>query len=212
MFESRRDAGRRLGEALSAYEGPDVVVLAIPRGGVEVGYHVAEKLKAPLSTVIVRKLPLPDNPEAGFGAVAEDGSTSFVAQMRRYVPARAASAIIERQKREVERRIAVLRKGRPLPEISGRTVILVDDGIAMGSTMRAAVMLCRNRKAGKVVAAAPVAGPSVAKELSRAVDDLVILVKPAFFRAVAQVYRNWYDVGDDEVIRFMQQRERYASQ
>jgi putative phosphoribosyl transferase len=103
----------------------------------------------------------------------------------------------------MERRIQVLRRGEPLPALEGRTVIVLDDGIAMGSTMRAAVALCRHRRAGRVVVAAPVASPSIAAELRELADDVVILETPALFRAVAQVYENWYDVSDEEVIRMM---------
>jgi predicted phosphoribosyltransferase len=104
----------------------------------------------------------------------------------------------------MERRMAVLRKGRPLPEIAGRTVILVDDGIAMGSTMRASIMLCRHREAGKIVVAVPVSGERVAVEIGEMVDEVVVLEQPTFFRAVAQVYENWYDVSDREVIEIME--------
>jgi putative phosphoribosyl transferase len=209
MFDNRRDAGQQLGEALIKYRNVDALVLAIPRGGVEVGHYVAEILEIPLSIVIVRKLPFPYNPEAGFGAIAEDGSTFFVDRASNLISSESVEEIIEEQKRELERRIEVLRGGRPLPAINGKTVILVDDGIATGSTMRAAIMLCRNKKANKVVAAAPVAGPATATELAKVVDDVIILEEPPFFRAVAEVYRNWYDVGDDEVIDTLQRRKRF---
>ncbi|MEJ2722877.1 MAG: phosphoribosyltransferase family protein [bacterium] len=155
MFDDRRDAGQRLGRALIRYRGKNALVLAIPRGGAEVGYYVAEHLGLPLSIVIVRKLPFPGNPEAGFGAVAEDGSTFFVDRARIQIPPPVVDKIVAAQRLEVQRRIDVLRNGKPLPEVTGRTVIVVDDGIAMGSTMRAAIMLCRNRKAKNVVVAAP---------------------------------------------------------
>jgi putative phosphoribosyl transferase len=112
--------------------------------------------------------------------------------------------ILEQQKQELKRRIEVLRGGGPLPKIADKIVLLVDDGIAMGSTMQAAIMLCRNKKAKRIVVAAPVAGPAIATELAEVADEVVILEKPSFFRAVAESYRNWYDVSDDEVIRIMQ--------
>jgi len=120
------------------------------------------------------------------------------------VPPDTIKKIIREQNAEVKRRIKILRKGQPLPEIKDRTVILVDDGIAMGSTMRAAIILCRNKGAKKVVVAAPVTAPSTAAEFKRIADDVVILEKPANFHAVAQVYRNWYDVSDQEVIGIME--------
>ena len=203
MFDDRKDAGRQLGQALSRYKGLEIIVLAIPRGGVEVGYYVAEKLNAPLSIVIVRKLPFPQNPEAGFGAIAEDGGIFFINNIHDQIPSSIAERIIAEQKQELKRRISVLRENKPISDISGKTVILVDDGIAMGSTMRAAIMLCKNKKAKTIVAAAPVCSPSTAEELQEVVDDVVILEKPPLFRAVAQAYKNWYDVSDEEVIRFM---------
>lgn len=199
MFNDRQDAGRQLCSALIKYRDTEALVLAIPRGGVEVGYYVAEKLDIQLTTIIIRKLPLPYNPEAGFGAVAEDGSTFFTERARHQIPPEVQKEIIEGQKREIERRIEVLRARKPLPEIQGRTVILVDDGIAMGSTMQAAIILCKNKKADKIIVACPVAAPYMKEHLKEKVDEVIILETPAFFRAVAEVYRNWYDVSDDEV-------------
>lgn len=204
MFRDRKDAGQKLGWALEEYKNCDGLVLGIPRGGVEVGYYVAEHLEIPLSLVVVRKLPFPDNPEAGFGAIAEDGSTYFVDRAVERVSPQVSQRIQSQQKRELQRRIEILREGRPLPKIEGRIVVLVDDGVAMGSTMQAAVMLCRSRKAKKVVAASPVAGPSAAMDLARVADQTVILEEPIFFYAVAQAYHNWYDVPDAEVVEIMQ--------
>lgn len=203
MFKNREDAGKRLGEALDYYKKPGVLVLAIPRGGVEVGYHVARRLDAEFSILISRKLPYPDNPEAGFGALAEDGSAVILKEASQWVPEKKMKEVTENQIHEIDRRIKVLRKGKPLPEISGRTVILVDDGLAMGSTMRAAVDLCRKRNAAKIVVAVPVAGGRVARDIDKMVDETVILEVPRFFQAVAQVYLNWHDVSDEEVLGIM---------
>jgi len=202
MFEDRKDAGRKLGKALDAYKQHDSIVLAIPKGGVEVAYYVARRLQIPLSMVVVRKLPLPANPEAGFGAIVEDGSIFLVDRAAALSPD-VLQRILAEQKQEIDRRIDVLREGKPLPAMTGRTAILVDDGIAMGSTMQAAIMLCRDKKAKKIVVASPVAGPAAASALAEVVDEIVILEKPAFFRAVAEVYENWYDVPDAEVIDIM---------
>jgi putative phosphoribosyl transferase len=211
MFEDRRDAGERLARALEKYRdkparpaGESVIVLAIPRGGVKVAYHVAKHLNAQLEIIVARKLPFPDNPESGFGAVAEDGSTFIFEDAAAWLPQKTVEAIIERQKKEIERRIAVLRKGRPLPDIAGKTVILVDDGIAMGSTMRAAIAMCKKKKAARIVVATPVTGRDTAQEIAELVDEIVVLETPLFFRAVAQVYRNWYDVPDSEVLTIIE--------
>lgn len=208
MFYDRTDAGIRLGEALKGYIGEDVIVLAIPCGGAEVGWQVARALGCPFSLIISRKLPFPGNPESGFGAVSEDGSLWLLPGIDARMPKAVIEQIKTRQIREIARRIAVLRKGRPLPGMGGKTVILVDDGIAMGSTMRASVACCRNRGAGRVVVASPVSGGTTAREMEKIADDVVILEIPRDFYAVAQVYGNWYDVPDEEVIRIMERAER----
>lgn len=203
MFEDRKDAGEKLARALETYKNKKVLVLAIPKGGIEVGYEVAKYLNADFSIVISRKLPYPYNPEAGFGAIAEDGSTFIFKGTERWLPQQTIDEIIGAQKQEIKRRIEVLRKGEPLSEIKGKTVILIDDGIAMGSTMRATIMLCKNKKAKKIIVAVPVSGTDVADEIGELVDETVILEKPMFFQAVAQVYRDWYDVSDQEVIEIL---------
>lgn len=197
MFEDRKDAGEKLAKALERYGGLGALVLAIPRGGVQAGCEVAKHLGTDFSIIVSRKLPYPFEPEAGFGAVAEDGSIFIYEGAANGLTQMEIDRIIEEQRREIERRIAVLRGGRPLPKIGGRVAILVDDGIAMGSTMRAAIMLCRKRGAKKIVVAVPVAGED-AQDLRAIVDDLIILEQPEYFRAVAQAYRNWYDVSDEE--------------
>lgn len=208
MFKDRRDAGVRLARALEEYRDQDVLVLAIPRGGVEVGYEVARYLDADFTIVITRKLPFPDNPEAGFGAIAEDGSRFIFRDAARSLPPPIVERIVEQQQGEIRRRIRVLRGGGPLPEIRNRIVILVDDGIAMGSTMRASIQLCKKQGAGKIVVATPVAGWWVAQEIDVMVDQIVVLTKPASFRAVAQVYQDWYDVSDAEVLEIMEKWRR----
>ncbi len=208
MFRDRTDAGEQLARALEDYRDRDVLVLAIPRGGVEVGIRVADFLGAEFSIIITRKLPFPDNPEAGFGAIAEDGSTYMIEGAERWVPAGVIAAVKEEQIREVERRKQILRGGRELPEIADRTVILVDDGIAMGSTMTASLRCCRNLGAARIVAAAPVAGPETVSRLEGEADEVVVVEKPRFFRAVAESYRDWYDVPDREVIEILANRDR----
>jgi predicted phosphoribosyltransferase len=202
-FENRRDAGEKLGRALEAYRGAGAIVLAIPRGGVEVAFHAARYIGAPLSIIVARKLPLPGNPEAGFGAVSEDGSAFVFDDIEGWLAPEEIARVIEAQKEEIRRRIQAFRGGEPLPDLAGRTVILVDDGIAMGSTMRVAIMTCRNRGAGAVIVAAPVAGRSVRRDLGDSADEIVVLEQPPHFQAVAQAYREWYDVPDGEVVALM---------
>jgi predicted phosphoribosyltransferase len=204
MFRDRTDAGKQLAQALEGYGHDHVLVLAIPRGGAELGYQIAKHLDAEFSILVSRKLPFPDNPEAGFGAIAEDGSRFIHRDTAGHLPAPTIERIAEDQQDEIERRIRVLRGGGPLPEIENRTVILVDDGIAMGSTMRASIQSCKNHNAGRIVVAVPVASPRVAPEIEQLVDDLIVLETPPSFRAVAQVYEHWHDVSDEEVLEIME--------
>ena len=204
MFYDRKDAGEKLAKALEKYKDrDDVVVLAIPRGGVEVGLEVAKYLRSDFSMIICRKLPYLDNPESGFGAICEDGSL-FINPYAPYVPSEdEIYKILLSQKKEIERRVKILRKNRPLPDLKNKIVILVDDGIAMGSTMRAAIDCVKNKGAKKVVVAAPVAGRRSIDYFSKLADDVVVLESPANFYAVAQVYANWYDVSDEEVLELL---------
>ena len=203
MFQDRADAGCRLALALEKYVDENALVLAIPRGGVRVAYEIAKHINAELSIVVSRKLPFPDNPEAGFGAIAEDGSIYLFPHASRLLPQEIINEIIQQQQEEVKRRVEILRSPEPLPAIEGRTVILVDDGIAMGSTMRVSIMLCKNKNAEKIIVAAPVAGPDTIEGIGKLVDDTVVLETPPSFQAVAEVYLNWYDVPDSEVIETM---------
>lgn len=205
VFRSRRDAGDRLSRKLERFQDRNPLVLAIPKGGVEVGTRIAGHLGAGLSVVIVRKLPFPGNPESGFGALAEDGSLYLHPSAGVRISRMTVERIMAEQRREIARRIELLRGGNPLPDITGRTVILTDDGIAMGSTMQASIRLCRNRRAGRLVVAVPVAGVHTARAVASLVDELVVLTVPSNFRAVAQVYADWYDVSDQEAVRILRE-------
>lgn len=203
MFSDRHDAGIKLAKALGKYKNKNILVLGIPRGGVEVAYEVAKFLNAELDLIISRKLPMPFNPEAGFGAIAEDGTTLIFEDTYNFLSENETAQIKREQKEEIKRRIEVLRNGRPLTDVKNRVVILVDDGLAMGSTMRVSIGLCKNKKAKKIIVAVPVAGRDVANEISLLVDELVVLEMPVYFRAVAQVYLNWRDISDKEVIEIL---------
>ncbi len=203
MFKDRKDAGQKLAVALQIYRKDDPLVFAIPRGGVELGYEVSKALNADFSLLICRKLPYPFNTESGFGAMAEDGSLYINELAAASVSSKDIEQIITQQSLEIKRRIQTLRRGRPLPLIKGRTVILVDDGIAMGSTMHVAVELCRKKGAGKIIVAVPVASRQAIQKFSQMADEVVVLESPINFHAVAQVYENWYDVSDEEVLAFV---------
>jgi len=204
MFKDRKEAGNKLALKLDKYKNQNVLVLAIPRGGVEVGFEVAVYLNSDFDILVSRKLPIPYNPEAGFGAIAEDGSAYIYKDASLWVQKNEIERIKKEQINEIKRRIEVLRGGRPLTAVESRVIILIDDGLAMGSTMRASIQYCRNKNAKKVIVAVPVSGEDVFYEIKQLVDDAYILEMPYNFMAVAQAYLNWYDVTDEDVIELME--------
>lgn len=201
MFKDRKDAGGRLAGPLGHLTGANTRVLAIPKGGIPVGTQVALRLDVPFSVLVTRKLPFPHNPESGFGAVAEDGTVYVLDAARAGLAEDTVHQLIEQQRLEIQRRIDVLRDGLPLPELRGKTAVLVDDGIAMGSTMTASVRACQNMAAAHVVVAAPTAAPRAVENLGREADEVVVLESPPGFRAVADAYTEWHDVTDNEAIQ-----------
>jgi len=206
MFKKRKDAGEKLAKALEKYKAENPLIFAIPHGGMGVGLQVAKNLNADFSLIIARKLPFPDNPEAGFGAIAENGSTFIFENAYYWLSWENIEKIKQQQIADIERRVKALRGEHSLPDIKGRTVILIDDGIAMGSTMRAAIELCKKREARKNVVAVPVTGSEVAGEIEKKVDELVVLEIPRNFRAVAEAYEKWYDVSDGEVLDLLREQ------
>lgn len=208
VFVDRRDAGYEVGKLLEpVYKNRNVLVLGIPRGGVEVAYEVANVLNGELSVVVTKKLPHPMQPELAVGAVAEDFSeylTGEGREMREYV----INDIIRKQHSEIENRVQRFRKGRPLPEMKDRIVILVDDGIATGATLVPAIKLCRRRGAGRIVVAAPVSGKRFAVEISILADEVAIVQKPDDFYAVAQVYDDFQNLSDEEVVSLLENYEK----
>jgi len=170
MFKDRKEAGNKLALKLDKYKNQNVLVLAIPRGGVEVGFEVAVYLNSDFDILVSRKLPIPYNPEAGFGAIAEDGSAYIYKDASLWVQKNEIERIKKEQINEIKRRIEVLRGGRPLTAVESRVIILIDDGLAMGSTMRASIQYCRNKNAKKVIVAVPVSGEDVFYEIKQLVD------------------------------------------
>lgn len=180
------------------------LVLAIPRGGVEVGYHVARKLGCEFSIVICRKLGFPQNPEAAFGAIAEDKTLYLNPSYRRALDKDTIENVMKKENKEIKRRIQLYRKGEPLPEIRGRSIILVDDGIATGSTLLSAIELCKKKAAGRIIVASPVSGSQMKEKLLNIVDKVVILETPYNFNAVSQVYLDFSSVEDADVVKIME--------
>ena len=203
VFKDRREAGRRLAERLMRYKGSNTLVMAIPAGGVPVAAEIAKALQLPAELLIVRKIQLPDNPEAGFGAVGPDGkmilNEPWVAQLNL-----AEYEIIAQKKKTIDsirKREQIFRKGRPYPDLKGQTVILVDDGLASGYTMLAAIDFTQTLEPSKIIAAVPTASNKTVDFILPEVDELVCLnVRKGFYFAVADAYENWYDLEDEEVL------------
>ena len=204
-FADRRDAGRRLAAALKSYAAERPIVLALPRGGVPVGYEVARALGAPLDVCVVRKIGVPWHPELGMGAVAEGGHVYLSRELiaRLGVSDDELSEAVERQQREVEARVRRFRGDRPRLHLTGRTVLLVDDGIATGGTVRAVIEAIRAESPKRVVLAVPVAAASTLEELAREVDDVVALLSPPALYAIGLWYEDFAQVPDEEVVRLL---------
>ena len=201
-FHDRRDAGRQLALCLDDYaRRSDVIVLALPRGGVPVGAEVAAHLGAPLDVWIVRKLGVPGHQELAMGAVAAGGieilNAVLIDDLR--IPAAAVREIAERERAELDRRDRLLRGTRPLPEIRDRIVILVDDGLATGATMEAAIAAVRTLMPAAVVAAAPVGAQETCDRLRGIADCVVVRQTPIVFRAVGEWYDDFSETSDDDV-------------
>jgi predicted phosphoribosyltransferase len=203
-FADRHEAGRALGERLAAVDRGDVVVLGLPRGGVVVAAEVAVVLEAPLDVLVVRKLGLPWQPESAMGAIAAVGADVETVRAepvlaRGHVDERDFEQVRRRELAELRRREAVYRGDRPVVPVAGRTVLLVDDGLATGSTMRAAVVAVRRRGPGSITVAVPIGSPQACAFLSAEVDEVVCLDAPRSFRAVGQGYADFSPTPDEQV-------------
>ena len=206
MFRDREEAGRILADKLSPYRNdPTALILALPRGGVAVGYQLSLALHVPLDVFITRKIGAPGNPEYAIGAVAETGS--------HYLNQEAISSfglsrhelerLIHVQEKEIARRKDLYRQGRPLPQLTGRTVLLVDDGIATGSTFMASALAIRGLQPRRLVGVIPVGPPSTIREVRSHVDELVILMTPDPFNAVGNFFADFTQVEDRDVIQYL---------
>ena len=211
LFRDRTEAGQRLADKLLTYAGrPDLLVLALPRGGVPVAFEVAKALNAPLDIFLVRKLGVPGRKELVFGAIASGGVRVLNQDLVQTlgISDRSIEAITAEEERELERRERVYRGDHFPMQVSGRTVILVDDGIATGSSMRAAVAALRMHRPARIIVAVPVASPSACEELVAEVDELVCVSKPELFYAIGQWYEDFPQVTDEELQDLLQRASK----
>ena len=202
IFQDRTDAGRQLAEELLSYAGrDDVIVLALPRGGVPVAFEVAQRLGVPLDVFVVRKLGVPGHEELAMGAIASGGVRVLNEDVLYVLPD--AQSIVEMvtaiECEELKRRERDYRSDRPAPEVRGRNVILVDDGLATGATMRAAAAALRQQGAAKIIVAVPVGAPITCHEIKSVADDVVCLQTPDSFMGVGQYYEDFSQTTDEEV-------------
>ena len=210
-FQNRAEAGRLLADKLGAYAGrADVVVLGLPRGGIPVAFEVARKLQAPLAAFLVRKLGVPAHEELAMGAIASGGvcflNETLIETLG--IPQRTIDAVVARERRELERREQVCRVGR-MPELRDRVVILVDDGLATGASMRAAVMAVREHHPARIIAAAPVAAKETYQEFEREGVEVVCVQTPEGFQGVGQWYEDFTQTTDEEVRELLEQGSKF---
>lgn len=210
MFSNRIDAGKQLAVKLEKYAGKkSVLILAIPRGGLEIGYAIAEELKLPLSIIVTKKIPHPLDEELAVGAVGPNNSFSLN-EFASDVP----KQHIEQKVKELSSAIKAkyrnyLPKGKP-PNVKGKTVILVDDGIATGSTMLAAIQLLRGQKAKKIIAAVPVIPSSAIKQFEKEAEELVFIEAPVLFAAISLFYKEFPQVSDEQAIDYLKKAGKFA--
>lgn len=211
-FEDRREAGQHLAERLSRYAGEDILVLGLPRGGVPVAYEVAKKLNAPLDIFTVRKLGVPGHEEYAMGAIASGGVRVLNDEALRELGISAAEVedAIEEEQEELERRETLYRRDRPAPALEGRTVLLVDDGMATGASMTAALKALRQHNPARVIVAVPAASRTVCEQLEALVDEVVCGITPEPFMAVGVWYEQFEQTTDQEVQELLDRAEAFG--
>jgi predicted phosphoribosyltransferase len=213
-FKNRNEAGQQLAEKLAPYaDEPDVIVLALPRGGVPVGYEVARALGVPLDVFLVRKLGVPGYEEFAMGAIASGGVRVMNERVIRllHIPEYTIEAITTSEQRELERREHLYRGDRAPPDVRDRTVIIVDDGLATGATMHAAVKALRRQQPARIVVAIPTASPDICLQFQPVAEDVVCLIMPEPFHAVGVWYRDFNQISDGDVREFLAQANAPAN-
>jgi len=204
-FEDRLDAGEKLAREVERRAGRPTIVLGIPRGGVVVGYVIANRLNARLDVIIARKIGVPGNPELAVAAVAEDGEMAVEEEVATLygVSQDYIERAAKREAEEIRKRVEKFREGRSLPEMSGEDVLIVDDGLATGTTMVAALKCVKKRLPRRLVAAAPVASMEAVMKVRAIADEVVVLSVPEEFFAIGEFYRDFSQISDEEVVQYL---------
>jgi predicted phosphoribosyltransferase len=207
VFKDRKDAGRKLAEALKNYkDAPNMIILALPRGGVVLGYEIAKALNLPLDIVVPRKIGAPGNPEYAIGAITETGDAIMNEEEVKYIDKEWLKQEMGKEKKEAQRRLTTYRAGPP-PQVAGKTVIIVDDGVATGYTMRAAVASVKSRKPAKIIVAVPHGATDSIEKIRREVDEVVVLYVPVIYWAVGAQYEEFPQTSDEEVVELLREAQ-----
>lgn len=208
IFEDRQDAGRQLASKLKTYKNKQLIVLALPRGGVPVGFEIARTLAVPLDVLIVRKIGSPANPEFGIGAVAEGGvrvlDWTVIKQLG--ISENELDGIIKREEEELKRRVKIYRNDKPLPLFKNKTVIIVDDGLATGVTARAGIIAVKKQKPKQIIFVSPVCARDAARKIKHLVKKIICVLVPVSLSAIGSWYRNFEQITDEKVIELLRQR------
>lgn len=204
LFQNREEAGQAIGKALAHYKGKDGIVFAIPRGGVEIGYYAACELQMPLDVVIPKKIGAPSNPEFALAAVMDEGTIFFNPSVPKHqLPQDYLSSEIKKKIMEIKTRMFLYRGNKEIPDVKNKFVFIMDDGVATGATLFAALNYFKKQSPAKIIAAVPVAPLDTLKKLQRAADEVVCVHSPSLFFSVGQFYADFHQVSDDEVLHYL---------
>lgn len=213
LYSDRHHAGKELAKSLKEYAHGDAIVLALPRGGVNIGYELAKALHIPLDVIVARKIGLPENPEFGIGAIGENGARVLDTRVIRLIgiPDDVLKNIIMKEQTELKRRVRLYRKNKPLPNLKNKTVILVDDGLATGVTAKAAIEAIKKQQPKKIIFASPICAYDTAQEFRSLVDEVICLATPLDLMSIGLWYRNFDQVSDEEVLQLLADAQEFMT-
>ncbi|MBU2632787.1 phosphoribosyltransferase [Patescibacteria group bacterium] len=212
LLKDRADGGKKLSQELLKYKKDNLIILALPRGGVPIGYEIAKKLRLNLNVIVSQKLGSPENPELGIGAISENSTqvldTHLITTLN--VSKNELSNVIIKEKKELERRVCLYRNSEPLPDLTNKTILLVDDGLATGVTAEAAIKSLKKLKPKKIIFAAPVCALDTTGRLKKTIDELICITTPHNFFSVGSWYKHFPQATDQDVIRLLKKANKYS--